>query len=81
MGIARAAAAAFLLAALAACSDTNVRRSSDNEFEEWSHPTKDPMEIRAERTECERFHGSSASEMDRCLEAKGWKKRPSKGFF
>ena len=80
MGIARAALAAFLLAALAACGDINVKRS-DNDFEEWSHPTKDALDIRSERAECERFHGSSGREIETCLQAKGWKKRPSKGLF
>ncbi|MGE5640041.1 MAG: hypothetical protein ACM30H_08090 [Clostridia bacterium] len=80
MGVARAAAAAALVLALAACGDVNVKRS-DNDYEEWTHPTKDAMDIRAERADCERFHGSSASEIDTCLKAKGWQKRPSKSFF
>jgi hypothetical protein len=79
MGIARPALLAAALA-LAACGDVNVKRL-DNDFEEWSHPTKDALDIRGERADCERFHGSTRSEIDNCLKAKGWKQRESKGLF
>lgn len=80
MGIARGLAALLAFAALAACGDMAVRRVSDNDYEEWRHPTKDALAIRGDREDCQRFHGSTSQEVDNCLMAKGWKRNTKKGF-
>ena len=78
MGVARRLALLQLLA-LAACADVSRGRDA-TQYDEWRHPTKEPMEVRSDRAECERFHGATEREQDNCLKAKGWTKVEKKGF-
>ena len=70
MGIARPAllgAALLSSLLLAACS-------SAPKEPEWTHASKDELELRTDQEDCKRFFGSSDRSVDQCLEAKGWKR-------
>ena len=75
MGVARPLLAGALVAALAACGS-----SPQKERDEWSHATKDPLEFTNDKAECERFFSANSREEYNCLQAKGWKRKESKGF-
>jgi hypothetical protein len=40
--------------------------------DQWTHPSKDALEFRADVRECERFFGANERERLRCIQNKGW---------
>jgi hypothetical protein len=56
-----------LLLLLAACSSSGRREA------EWTHPTKDELEVKTDQADCERFFGGNPRSVEECLAAKGWK--------
>jgi len=40
---------------------------------DWTHPTKDGFEWKADAAECERFFSGSDRDREACMEGKGWR--------
>jgi hypothetical protein len=41
---------------------------------DWTHPTKDSTEWKADAADCERFFSGSESDREACMKGKGWRK-------
>ena len=40
---------------------------------DWSHPTKDSVEWKADAAECERFFSGRDRDQEACMKQKGWR--------